>query len=241
MAAPTQAIPVEQGYTPLRTYRYERKFLVEALQPFQVEALIELHPRLFYAPYPPRFVNNLYFDTPDLQNYYDNVYGASQRRKVRLRWYGAPFGQISAPMLEIKVKDGLVGTKHTYPVAAFGLQQGFCRQDFRAIVKASDLPENVRFDLLDLDSVLFNRYYRRYYASRDGHFRVTLDSQMTFHKANDALGNSFNHHQTNFRELVVELKYEIEQEPHANRVASFFPFRVTRNSKYVQGIERVFF
>ncbi|MDI6769242.1 MAG: hypothetical protein QMD04_06155 [Anaerolineales bacterium] len=40
---------------------------------------------------------------------------------------------------------------------------------------------------------------------------------------------------------MVELKYENEQEPQADRVAGFFPFRVTRNSKYVQGIKRVYF
>jgi hypothetical protein len=37
------------------------------------------------------------------------------------------------------------------------------------------------------------------------------------------------------------LKYGLEQEGQADRAASYFPFRVTRNSKYVQGIERVYF
>ena len=241
MDAPAQAVPVAQGYTPLRTYRYERKFLVEELLDFQAEAIIKMHPRLFYAPYPPRFVNNLYFDTPDMENYYDNVNGASHRRKVRVRWYGAPFGEVSQPVLEIKVKDGMVGTKHTYPLAPFSLDRGFCNGYFKSVVLDSDLPENVRRDLCNLEVVLFNRYYRRYYASRDGHFRVTLDSEMAFYKANGVFGNAFIHRQMDDHELVVELKYEADQEAHANRVASFFPFRVTRNSKYVQGIERVYF
>jgi SPX domain protein involved in polyphosphate accumulation len=241
MKVSAPSAPADQGYTHLRTYRYERKFLVDELLPFQVEGLIKLHPRLFYAPYPPRFVNNLYLDTPDMENYYDNVNGAGNRRKVRVRWYGAPFGKLSKVLLEIKVKDGLVGTKHTYPLAPFRLDQGFCSHSFKSVVLASDLPENVRRDLLNLEVVLFNRYYRHYYASLDGHFRVTLDSEMVFYKANGVLGNAFIHHQENYRELVVELKYEIDQEPHANRVASFFPFRVMRNSKYVQGIERTFF
>ncbi|MBN2549489.1 MAG: VTC domain-containing protein [Anaerolineales bacterium] len=230
-----------QGYTALRTYRYERKFLVDELRPFQVEALIKLHPYLFYAPYPPRYVNNLYFDTPDLENYYDNLNGASQRRKVRLRWYGAPFGALNSPVLEIKVKDGLVGTKHSYPLPPFYLDQSFCNASFRNLVMNSKLPENVRRDLCSLEIVLFNRYYRRYYASRSGHFRVTLDTEMAFFKANGIFGNTFIHRHVNYHDLVVELKYEIDQEPHANRVAGFFPFRVTRNSKYIQGIEQVYF
>ena len=240
MNVPAPALPLEQGYTPLRTYRYERNFQVDEMLPFQVEALIKLHPRLFYAPYPPRFVDNLYFDTADMENYYDNVSGASRRRKVRVRWYGEPFGALSRPVLEIKVKDGLVGTKHTYPLAPFCLDGSFCDHSFRNVVMDSGLPENVRRDLCDLNAVLFNRYYRRYYASRDGHFRLTLDSEMAFYKANGAFSNAFIHQQVDHRNLVVELKYEIDQELQADRVASFFPFRVTRNSKYVQGIERVY-
>lgn len=241
MEAPVQVAPPVQGYTTLRSYRYERKFLVDELLPGQVEAMIKSHPFLFYVTYPPRFVNNLYFDTPDMENYYDNINGASYRRKVRVRWYGAAFGEVSQPVLEIKVKDGLVGTKYSYPLASFRLDKGFCRAYFEPIALASKLPENVRRDLRDLEVVLFNRYFRRYYGSRDGHFRATLDSDMAFYKANNAFGNAFIHHQLNIRELVVELKYESDQEPRANRVASFFPFRATRNSKYVQGVERVYF
>jgi hypothetical protein len=40
---------------------------------------------------------------------------------------------------------------------------------------------------------------------------------------------------------VVELKYQIEDDPRAQRIAAAFPFRMTRSSKYVQGIERVYF
>ena len=231
----------DQGYTYLRTYRYERKFLVEDLMPFQVAALIKQHPRLFYAPYPPRYVNNLYLDTPELANYFDNVDGAMQRRKVRVRWYGQPFGEISQPMLEVKLKDGIVSTKHTYPLAPFYLDTYFCDRIFQAALADSDLPSEARFALRGLNLVLFNRYYRHYYASQDGAFRVTMDTGLTFYKVNGAFGNLFVHRQVNARDVVVELKYEVEQEPRANRVAGFFPFRMTRNSKYVQGIERVYF
>jgi hypothetical protein len=89
--------------------------------------------------------------------------------------------------------------------------------------------------------VLFNRYHRHYYATHDGTFRLTVDTQLVFYKANGRFGNQFAHHQENARGLIVELKYENEQEPQANRVAGYFPFRVTRNSKYVEGIERVYF
>jgi len=231
----------DQGYTYLRSFRYERKFLVEDLMPFQVAALIKQHPRLFYTAYPPRYVDNLYLDTPDMVNYFDNVAGATQRCKVRVRWYGDPFGEIASPMLEVKRKDGVVGTKHTYSLAAFQMDAGFCDHIFQRALMESDLLPDARLALRGLRVVLFNRYYRHYYATRDGSFRITLDTHMEFYKVNGRFGNQFAHHQVNARDVVVELKYEVELEPQANRVAGFFPFRVTRNSKYVQGIERVYF
>ncbi|MBN2083899.1 MAG: VTC domain-containing protein [Anaerolineales bacterium] len=230
-----------QGYTHLRSRRYERKLLTEELLPRQVEALVRLHPLMFHDPYPPRQINSLYLDTADMQNYYDNVSGAETRRKVRLRWYGALTGPIARPMLEIKVKDGLVGRKISYAMAPFMLDGDFCGRAFQEAAGRSDLPPVVRTDLRTLSPVLLNCYQRSYHATRDGRFRITVDWRQDFYKINAALSNSLLHRQRNACDVIVEIKYEIEQEPRADRVAGYFPFRVSRNSKYVQGIERVYF
>lgn len=134
-----------------------------------------------------------------------------------------------------------MSTKHTYPLAAFDTDTRFCDRVFQSTLDESLLPPEARLALRGLNVVLFNRYYRHYYATRDGEFRITLDTQMEFYKVNGKFGNQFAHRQCNAQNLVVELKYEVEQEPQANRVAGFFPFRMTRNSKYVEGIERVYF
>ncbi len=229
------------GYTQLRSYRYERKFLVEELLPSQIVALVRQHPMMFYVPYPPRQINSLYLDTADMENYYDNVAGAEMRRKVRLRWYGPATGEIRKPMLEIKVKQGLVGKKISYRMDDFTLDERFCDRVFQEIADRSGLPQVVRDDLHTLSPVLLNCYQRGYYATRDNNFRVTVDYKQIFWKINMALGNPLIHRQKNPRDVIVELKYEIDQEPKADRAAGYFPFRVTRNSKYVEGIERVYF
>jgi hypothetical protein len=54
---------------PEAEFRYERKFLVEELDAHQVKLLVRLHPALFYQPYPPRQVNSLYLDSPELEDY----------------------------------------------------------------------------------------------------------------------------------------------------------------------------
>jgi hypothetical protein len=164
-----------------------------------------------------------------------------QRRKLRVRWYGEPFGAITRPMLEIKVKIGQVGTKQSYPLSTFQMNACFCDRVYQRVLSESDLPSKIRLDLRDLNVVLFNRYFRHYYATHDGAFRLTLDTRMEFFKVNGLFGNQFIHHQVNTRDVVVELKYENEYDPYADRVASFFPFRMTRSSKYVQGIEKVYF
>jgi hypothetical protein len=229
------------GYTPLRTYRLERKCQVEDLSVAQILSIIKLHPKFFYSPYPPRYVNNLYLDTKDLEHYFANVHGYPDRRKVRIRWYGDVFGEISQPVLEIKVKQGAIGMKQAYPLAPLNINESLCDNIIKQTMEKSGLPELISLDIRDMELVLLNRYYRYYYASRDGDFRVTVDTQLSYFKANCAFGNAFLHSQKSYSQVIVEIKYAREQEGSAHRVIAYFPFRMTRSSKYVQGVERVYF
>ena len=102
-------------------FRYERKFLVTDLSLQQLELLIRFNPALFSVMYPPRSVNSIYFDHPDLRFYQENVAGLMNRTKVRIRWYGDTFGPIQRPVLEKKIKRGLLGYKESYPLAPFTL------------------------------------------------------------------------------------------------------------------------
>ncbi|MBN1439183.1 MAG: VTC domain-containing protein [Anaerolineales bacterium] len=230
-----------QEYTRLRSFRYERKFLSEELLPRQVTAIVRSHPLMCRAPYPPRQINSLYLDTADMDNYNDNVSGAAQRRKVRLRWYGTMDGMIERPMLEFKVKYGLVGKKLSYPMAPFVLDEHFNRRVFQELADRSSLPETVRDDLRRLAPVLLNCYQRSYFAALEERFRITVDSQQVFWRIHGPFRNSLLHRQQNPRDVIVELKYAVGEEPQADRAAGYFPFRIMRNSKYVQGIERVYF
>ena len=223
-----------------RPYRYERKFLVDQLGAKQIQVMIKLHPAMFFQPYPPRYINNLYMDTIDMSNYYDNVNGAMRRTKVRIRWYGELFAAITRPVLEFKIKDGFVGRKVNYPLGKFHLGVGFRQRDLQDLLAESQLPEEVAFLLREQAVVLCNRYYRWYYVSRDGRYRLTLDDELEFHRLSQGR-NTFAHHQVNRHERIVELKYGLEDDFGADMISSYFPFRVTKSSKYVQGIERVYF
>ena len=221
-------------------YRYERKFLIEGATRPQVQTLVRIHPAMFIQPYPPRYVNNFYLDTEELENYYDNMSGRDDRQKFRIRWYGTCLGAIDQPVLEIKIKRGLVGTKEHYPLPPFFLDERFSVEDYCRLLRRSGLPYRVRSQLSGMHVVLLNRYYRDYYATRDNHFRVTIDTGLTYFRV-DRGRNTFNHKQVDRTNLILELKYDKAKELEANRVSGFFPYPVTKNSKYVSGIERVFF
>ncbi len=108
-----------------RVYRYERKFLVSAVDVHQARRMVKQHPGMFFEPYPPRFINNLYLDTRGLDYYAANVSGTMNRRKVRIRWYGDLFAGMQDPTLEIKRKTGLVGHKIQYPFPPLQLRPNF--------------------------------------------------------------------------------------------------------------------
>ena len=221
-------------------YRYERKFRVERLDAAQARRLVLRHPGLFHEPYPPRFINNLYLDTADLRSYHDNAAGAADRHKVRVRWYGDPLEHVDRPVLEFKVKRGLVGKKHSFPIPEFGLRQGFDQRALGRLLQSAALPPAVRLHLRSLRVVLCNRYHRRYFVSSDGRFRITIDAQMAYYRVKPH-GGRFGAPFRDARPIIVELKYDRDADSAADRIANFFPFIVTRNSKYVTGIESVFF
>lgn len=222
-----------------RDYRYERKFLVEGMDGDQIRMLVKRHPGMFYEPYPPRYVNNLYLDTEQLDNYQANLSGMADRHKVRIRWYGDPLEQVNGPLLEFKVKRGLVGTKYSYSFPEFQIDDGFDYRAFQKIIQASDLPARVRHELRGLQVVLCNRYFRWYFSTKDQRYRITIDTDLSYFRVKK-FSNNFKGRFLDQKHVVVELKYDRALDPIVDKVSGFFPFITTRNSKYITGIESVF-
>ncbi|MBN1764942.1 MAG: VTC domain-containing protein [Sedimentisphaerales bacterium] len=221
-------------------YRYERKFVVSELSTAEIEAIVKMHPALFLEHYPPRFVNNIYCDTLELNNYHDTIDGAGRRVKVRIRWYHDLFGRIDKPILELKIKRGLVGTKQCFPLESFVLDEKFNIQTIHQAFRQADIPESTCLELLSFEPTLLNRYLRSYFQSADGHFRLTIDRNMDFYALDSGM-NTFCHTHTDQHNTVVELKYNQDQNQAAERIAGLFPFRLSRNSKYINGIENLVF
>lgn len=220
--------------------RYERKFLIREHTAKEVEQLIKFHPACFSEIFHERSINNIYFDTPGFNNYYDNIEGEKNRLKVRIRWYGSLTGKIETPVLEMKIKKGLLGTKKHYPLKAFHLDTNFSKEQIMAAALSADLPLHVKHLLESLQPALLNRYSRKYFMSADKKFRITIDKELTYYRisynCNTLLNSSLDHQTT-----ILELKYDADMEGEAKEVGSQLPFALTKSSKYLQGLERTVF
>ena len=225
--------------TEKHSYRYERKFAHTELDEAQIRSILIRNRGMFFEVYPKRYVNNIYLDTPWLEEYDGNVCGGAERKKVRVRWYHALLGPIEDPILEFKFKHGLVGWKDQYPFPPFNFDTSFTQQGFKALYKLGHFPPTIREQLEWYLPTMVNRYCRSYFATVDEKFRVTIDTDLIFYKVN-ALNNQFRVRDVDSRLIVVEMKYNREFEPLAERISRSFPFRLTRSSKYTDGIERFY-
>lgn len=220
-------------------WRYERKFLVSELDRHEIEAIVKQHPAMFSEIFYQRTVNNLYIDSINYGNYFDNVIGSSKRLKTRIRWYGELFGYIKKPVLEVKLKDGFLGSKISYPLEPMNMLPDFSHDTLQSLFeKSSQLPDRIKAELLHSELSLLNNYKRKYFQSADKKFRITIDTEMRFFKI-ERHHNTFLNQSVDYANTVLELKYTSENDERAKNITAFFPFRMTRSSKYVTGVDRL--
>ena len=215
-------------------FRYERKFFLERVNINHVIKCVNLHPRIFKEIYSQRFINNIYFDTHNYNNYLENIEGSAKRLKVRIRWYGDLFGKVKSPVLEIKIKNGLLGKKKSLKINSFNLNS---LTDISKILETINNSQ-LNIDLKSLKPTLLNRYSRIYFQSIDKKFRITVDNKQEFFSITHT-NNLFINSIKDFNSVILELKYQEENDFEVNSITNKFPFRLTKSSKYVNGIQRL--
>jgi len=220
-------------------YRFERKFFVTDLTKHEILRLIKVHPMMFSEIFQERFVNNIYFDSPDLDDYYASVDGLDHREKRRIRWYGDLLGRIEKPVLELKIKDGVVGRKENFPITPFSLDESYHFNTTVEVFKKSDLPAKVKAEMIVLLPALLNRYRRQYFQSANRRYRVTVDTDLEFYRLKPR-SNTFLDKWIDRESVIVELKYANKKDSAADLISRHFSFRVTKSSKYVNGINWIY-
>jgi hypothetical protein len=201
--------------------RRELKIFVEGQDLDWAERLIRLHPAGFRATYPPRWINSIYFDSPSLDNYEDNVAGIGNRRKTRIRWYGELEGG-APPQLEIKVRKNGLGWKIRYLLDEL---DPIARQDWDSVGATLDRVVASRDALIvkeDRHAILANRYRRVYYRSADGRCDLTLDGGFRFFDQRYATRPNLTRAVPCDRGMVIELKFAPGLEPEVSRISPAF-------------------
>ncbi|MDX1402301.1 MAG: VTC domain-containing protein, partial [Kiloniellales bacterium] len=171
------------------------------------------------------------------RDFADNVIGLSGRLKTRLRWYG----NTSAPtvmVLEQKVKCGRINRKSSLPLPGLDLTKTTWRElakllnehaEYRCCLAASYFK----------NPVLRNHYRRQYYVTRGHRLRMTVDSDLTYYDSaatSMVMGGGMGLKTTS---QVVEFKGTVERARDLERLLRRIPLRLSRNSKYVMGVDQM--
>lgn len=218
------------------TSRFERKFVVSDMEYHDIIQQIRNNSAMFTSLFVPRYINNIYFDTNDLDFFLDNVSGKGSRKKARVRWYGNMQGKIEKPVLEFKMREGMVGNKLSFPLAPVVIDNNITSDKLMTMFEASDLPVWALNVVKMLSPTLLNRYHRQYFISFDNNFRLTVDNELMYYGIGNSNNSLLESHRDN--NTIVELKYDnrFDGQP-AAEVTNELPFRLTKSSKYVVGFE----
>jgi len=218
--------------------RYEFKIPCDPLLLPEIETWVRLHPAPWRVSYPPRQVNNIYFDSPDLRDLNANLSGVGEREKLRLRWYGPDITRVSGAQLELKCKEGLVGWKEMASFDGALDLSGALWPTLLTTLRAG-LESRARLFLeRRVGPVLINTYQRAYYETPDGVLRLTLDTQVCAYEQRASLAPNLKRRSLLPQQMVIEIKgpVDFESGQRLSRVLAAFPVRIERFSKYLHGM-----
>jgi hypothetical protein len=217
--------------------RREFKYLLPRVSDDRAAAMVRARVPGLREEFAPRLVSSLYFDTAGYSCYAQSNAGASERVKVRLRWYGALHP--GTPLtLELKHRANHLGWKSQYALPPLDLAAAplaALPARFAALVAPGERP---LVEMLRLP-ILVTSYYRHYFATADGAIRVTVDARLRFidQRLRPRLTRSSDVLSTDF--AVVECKLAQSREADGARLLRALAPRQMRFSKYCCGVERL--
>ena len=223
----------------LDNYRFERKFIIPERLTHSIEEVIKSNSALMRKIFYPRFVNNIYFDNPSFRFYFENIDGVCERMKMRIRWYGNLKDRIKKPVLELKQKHGLTGTKSFFRMQSFNLSDIYQPGFLSSLFQKTNLDMRKKNLILSLKPTLINRYQRKYFLSLDQKFRLTIDDHLEYFPVSSPEQLSSGGLKDSLS-MIMELKYSPIYQSESANITQDFPFRVIKNSKYVRGVQIIY-
>ncbi|HET90413.1 MAG TPA: polyphosphate polymerase domain-containing protein [Chloroflexi bacterium] len=215
-------------------WRYEIKLPCPAHRLSQARSWVRTHPAGFNVAYPPRWVSSLYLDTRQLNNLNDHLAGVYQRQKLRLRWYGDQWAD-TPPVIELKRRVNQLGSKRQYPLPRPLDLTAPWPQVLAAIRAQVELDWRVLLQTIE-QPTLFTGYQREYYVTPDGNIRITLDYDQVAYDQRLTPRFSPRIPLPITDMVVIEIKTSQHHARRLHEIATWFPVRCQRNSKYINGL-----
>lgn len=164
--------------------RQEKKYTFSSNDLSKVRSRILDSKFLFTRTFDNRFVNSIYLDSLDFDNYNENLAGISSRSKARIRWYSKKqFDQMSEDVeltLEVKLRSNILGNKLSH---SFKLPKDFINfgandliEYSRNVIPTSFLPY---IDHCNACTLAVS-YEREYFEDFSNKIRSTIDSNIVY-------------------------------------------------------------
>jgi len=209
-------------------YRYERKYVLDISN---YSTLVnELLSDGMEVHHPPRFINNVYFDSLSLNSFIENVEGENKRNKYRLRWYGERFSLLE-PIFEIKIKRDNVNRKETIKISKIDFKDFNDIEELHnhLLCSLEEKSSSIFIEMINKSPTLLNGYDRDYFVSKDGLTRLTIDRNLFFYNFISNQNNSINN------KMIIEVKYPSNVIPLIN--FEKYKLSLAKSSKYVSGLK----
>ena len=216
---------LKRGDSKESEFRYEKKFLIplQELHAFEIRLS-----RMACSPiHVPRWINNLYCDTPEYEHLNENIEGLSERKKLRLRWYGDKHGTLKVTA-EFKIKLDDTNTKNSVKLGKIKFPQ---EMDLNTLFQICMLQwgnnSSNAIPPANYTPTLLNRYYRSYYLNAAEDIRITVDTPIYYENAVTGIRAEQSEY------AIVELKCP------ANQIitSDLLPYQLSKSSKYIEGLQ----
>jgi SPX domain protein involved in polyphosphate accumulation len=204
--------------------RFERKWLFKSNNFLAlINALIRSN-LFFRTQYPPRDVNSVYFDTYNYTSIRQNLDGVSNKKKIRIRWYGKKNKMIN-PMIEIKSKKGFETKKENIKIKELD------NIELNNLDKIKNQLNKKLKSKKNITPILSTHYEREYLISLNGKIRATVDYNLKSIFLNNLSQIDIT---KNFKNIcILELKYSTNLDKYVRKNLKDISLRLSKNSKFV--------
>ena len=207
--------------------RFERKWIFKSENHLALINTLLRSDLFFTNQYPQRKVNSIYFDDTNFSSIRENLNGVSDKKKIRIRWYGIE-KKLIKPQLEIKGKKGSETRKRNYSINELN---NLKFSDLKNIEKIKNLV-NGKIKLKKIIyPVLSTHYDRQYFISNNSKIRATVDYNMqSVYLKNISQIKIVK----NFSKVcILELKYPTKLDRYVRGKLKNITLRLSKNSKFV--------